>query len=376
MMKCASIFTLALAPFLAAQEAAPQPGGGMEVEPKALAAATWIRGEAPKAWEDGKVYVLECWATWCGPCIAAIPHVNALHQKFADKGLRVMGISVWEDDEAKVRAFVEKRGDRMSYPVAFAGREGPFVKDWLEAFGVSGIPHTFVVKDGKLLFATHPMQLRDEIIEMLLAGDDQTKEAVAAMTRQKVNQDKLQELYREFQLAGANSDTDAMEAALATIDELDPQSAMLPILRLELHSAKKNWEGAAKELATLEGDEALRTLTPFMLRVTREGDKFPVKFRKALAGAFDRLLANESEPDSFACAMLACLKLSLDDREGAIAAAKTAADAAEGQVPREPLDRFVKELEDGKSPGPDDVLGWVREAMKAKGAPDGTAGKE
>ena len=70
-----------------AQPAAPQPtlkpGSELSLEP--LAAAKWIQGEAPKSFESGKIYMFECWATWCGPCIAAIPHVNALHKKYYDK---------------------------------------------------------------------------------------------------------------------------------------------------------------------------------------------------------------------------------------------------------------------------------------------------
>jgi len=49
---------------------------GSEVSLSAVKAADWIQGEGPTAFEPGKVYVFECWATWCPPCIALIPHVN------------------------------------------------------------------------------------------------------------------------------------------------------------------------------------------------------------------------------------------------------------------------------------------------------------
>ena len=55
-----------------------------------LKGITWLQGDAVKSFDEkGKVYMLELWATWCGPCVAIIPHVNDLHKKYADKGLFV-----------------------------------------------------------------------------------------------------------------------------------------------------------------------------------------------------------------------------------------------------------------------------------------------
>src|SRR5688572_27902511 len=79
---------------------------GDALTPDALGKAELIQGEVPKAWEPGKVYILECWATWCGPCIDAIPHVDGLYDKYKDKGLRVIGVNVFEDGTDKVAEFV------------------------------------------------------------------------------------------------------------------------------------------------------------------------------------------------------------------------------------------------------------------------------
>ena len=145
---------------------------GDTVTPDALGKLDWIQGEAPAAWEPGKVYILECWATWCGPCIAAIPHVDGLYDKYAGKGLRVIGVNVWEDGKEKVAGFVKQKGEGMSYPVAYTGKGGAFETEWLKPAGVKGIPHAFVVKDGKVVLASHPMQLSAELIEGLLAGGE------------------------------------------------------------------------------------------------------------------------------------------------------------------------------------------------------------
>ncbi|MCF7733238.1 MAG: TlpA family protein disulfide reductase [Akkermansiaceae bacterium] len=155
---------------------------GDAVKPDAIGAATFIKGEAPKEWEQDKLYILECWATWCGPCVAAIPHMNELYTEFKDKGLRVFGMNVWEDNQTEVEEFVKAKGEGMSYPVAFAGMEGPFIGEWLKAAGVNGIPHAFVVKNGKLLFSCHPVELTKEVVTDLLAGGE--KEAAIVKEKQ------------------------------------------------------------------------------------------------------------------------------------------------------------------------------------------------
>jgi thiol-disulfide isomerase/thioredoxin len=175
------IITL-LAASMMAHAAALKPGDA--VTPDAIGAATMIKGDAPKAWEDGKVYIIECWATWCGPCVAAIPHVNELYTTYKDKGLRVIGMNVWEDEKAGVDEFVKKKGDGMSYPVAFVGKDGTFEKTWLVPAGVDGIPHAFVVKNGKLLFMTHPASIEKETIEGLLAGGEKEAEVIKGFEKE------------------------------------------------------------------------------------------------------------------------------------------------------------------------------------------------
>src|SRR5262245_22325947 len=65
---------------------------------RAIKVAKWIQGEAVSSFEKGKVYVVEFWASWCGPCKVSIPHLNEIHLKFKDRGLVVMGIAIREDE--------------------------------------------------------------------------------------------------------------------------------------------------------------------------------------------------------------------------------------------------------------------------------------
>ena len=60
--------------------------------PPALQVTNWINGEtATLASLKGKIVVLDFWATWCGPCLASIPHTNELAEKYKDKVVSVRG---------------------------------------------------------------------------------------------------------------------------------------------------------------------------------------------------------------------------------------------------------------------------------------------
>src|SRR4051812_45472745 len=71
-------------------------------------ASKWVQGDPVKELERDKVYIVEFWATWCGPCRVSIPHVNSLHSKFKDKGLVVIGQDVWERQISAVAPFLKK----------------------------------------------------------------------------------------------------------------------------------------------------------------------------------------------------------------------------------------------------------------------------
>jgi thiol-disulfide isomerase/thioredoxin len=84
----------------------------------------------------GKVVLLDFWATWCPPCQMAIPHLIDLQQKYGDKGLVVLGLSL--DSEAKdVVAFLQTRS--INYPIVQCDLATK------QAYGVSSIPRIFIV---------------------------------------------------------------------------------------------------------------------------------------------------------------------------------------------------------------------------------------
>jgi thiol-disulfide isomerase/thioredoxin len=100
--------------------------------------------------------LIDKWATWCGPCIRSIPHLNKLHDKYASKGLVVIGVT--REPAEKVEPFVKAKG--MKYVVAIAeARE----------YATRSIPHAWLVSPtGKVVWKGHPSRLKEDLIQQHL----------------------------------------------------------------------------------------------------------------------------------------------------------------------------------------------------------------
>src|ERR1051325_11733963 len=70
-----------------------------------LQTGKWVQGDPVKEFKKGNAYIVEFWATWCGPCRVSIPHLNDIHTKYKGKGLVVIGQDCFERDESLVAPF-------------------------------------------------------------------------------------------------------------------------------------------------------------------------------------------------------------------------------------------------------------------------------
>ena len=149
----------------------------------ALKPGKWIKGDAVPKFEKGKLYVIEFWATWCGPCRASIPHLSELQKQYPD--VIFIGQDVWERNEAAVEPFVNQMGDKMKYRVAMdnpSGETGFMAINWMVAAGQDGIPTAFVIdKESRIAWIGHPMRL-DRVLKAVIDGSFDAK-AEAAKTQ-------------------------------------------------------------------------------------------------------------------------------------------------------------------------------------------------
>lgn len=139
-----------------------------------------FKGEFSGGLERGTVYVVETWATWCGPCIAAFPHLTKLQEKH-EGDVKILGVNIWDNkSESEIREFVENQGERMGYTVV-QERETTVADNWMGPAGRKGIPSAFIVdREGRIAWMGHPMRMDDPLQRILEPGFSASAEAERA----------------------------------------------------------------------------------------------------------------------------------------------------------------------------------------------------
>jgi len=121
---------------------------------------SFVRGQEVKTLELGKVHVIDFWATWCGPCVASMPHLTELQKQNPD--VQFIGVAGFErgkdasDSKKRVQDFLQAKSDRVGFSIAFDG-DGTMATEWMTAARRNTIPTSFVVgKDGNIAFIGSP----------------------------------------------------------------------------------------------------------------------------------------------------------------------------------------------------------------------------
>lgn len=183
----------------------------------------WLKGTPVKEYVKDRLYIFEFWATWCGPCRMAMPHLSQVAAKYKDE-LTVIGIDIWENDEnhhatITPEKFVKMMGNNMAYNVATDTKDQWMGNNWMKAAGQFGIPCSFMVKNGTILWIGHPINL-DSVIEVVNSGKydpvavkEEFKKKAEQQAAQEAKQhqimdpidaaEKAQDWTKEFQLIDA-----------------------------------------------------------------------------------------------------------------------------------------------------------------------------
>ena len=133
----------------------------------------WIGGDPVDvaAAKDNQILILDFWATWCGPCVASMPHMTEVAHKYADKGVVVFGVTRPDDNNTLdiVEKFMADNKEIMGYRSAFDADEKT-CDAYMKAAGRDGIPSIFIVdKTGTVAWIGHPMGI-DEPLARIVAG--------------------------------------------------------------------------------------------------------------------------------------------------------------------------------------------------------------
>ena len=128
-----------------------------------LQLAHWINGAVTPADMKGKVVVIDIFATWCSPCIAAIPHNNQLYEAHKADGLLIVGVCTSDDGQDKLPDLAKEK--KIAYPVA----QDPDSKT-ADAYHVQGMPTVVVVdRKGIVRAAGLSPQGMETVVDKLLA---------------------------------------------------------------------------------------------------------------------------------------------------------------------------------------------------------------
>lgn len=239
----------------------------------ALAVPVWVKGEAVASFEPGKIYVVEFWATWCGPCRASIPRLTQLQKQYGDKVV-ILGISIWENAKSlrgdssylpRVQRFVEDRGEEMGYRVGFGGEIAKMGETWMKAAGRDGIPSAFIVEGksggtGRVVWIGNPLLPDDRFEQNLEAAVNGTLDEAAMKTQADASAKRwlwirtLRKAENDFRRAKIDGKVDEISAAVDRLVELDAGRARQAVVFKYARLAKDKGYGEADAYAKVITD--------------------------------------------------------------------------------------------------------------------------
>lgn len=202
-----------------------------------IAIGKWVKGDPVESFSNDKIYVVEFWATWCGPCLRSMPHMASLQTEYGDK---VAFIGISDEDEATVNGFMKKKSqddktweEVLTYTIALDD-EQKTNSAYMKAANQNGIPCAFIVgKSGNVEWIGHPASM-DDALEQIVAGSWDS----AAARKEFIQETENERVMNEYmpRLAQAANSGDFAEA-LKVCDEIlekHPGNSQIAQIRMRL----------------------------------------------------------------------------------------------------------------------------------------------
>ena len=222
----------------------------------------FLKGEPVAEFETGNVYVLEFWATWCGPCKASIPHISKLQEEFRDYNVTIIGVS--DEKLQTVVKFLSKADsetvlwtDKIQYTLATDPDRSTY-DAYMRPAAQRGIPTAFVIgKDSRIEWIGSPVELDDVLGKVV--RDEWDREAFRVEFEQEIAPVRqAMKMMARIDDAAKQGDWDTAIAAVKTLGEAQPEyaGADVSLFRKMLHKEPARAYGYGRELMEQNWDKA------------------------------------------------------------------------------------------------------------------------
>jgi len=187
--------------------------------------------------EKGKVYLIEFWATWCGPCKGIMPELAELQEKYGPEGFQAISIS--DEKPTVVQKFLESQqspertyGDIVKAYCLACDPDNSVYKDYYEASNGDGIPHGILIgKTGEVEWIGHPGYVAEVLADVM--SDNWSREKALKIANTAKKRKAFSDEIRDLIISGDSLGVVKKYEKLFTDDDSDLKTVKLALLNVQ-----------------------------------------------------------------------------------------------------------------------------------------------